>query len=197
MILSSKEALLVSAADNKEIFLFDPKTTAVLHKFRDDSLTESLAYYPSAQQVIAQQTGRTFLSVWSSDSIQPELRVSLDDRMSVLELTSDGHFLVGGSGKGMVYLWEMPCGLLLAKKNTNGEEIRAVIEYKEGHLITVSKSEVHLWPLSAFFINQEGSSLKRYHCSEAILKATLTRDILALLSQRTLTLLQCSLEGGK
>ena len=35
MILSSKEVVLMRAADNKELFLFDPKTTAVLHKFRE------------------------------------------------------------------------------------------------------------------------------------------------------------------
>lgn len=152
MILSSKEALLVRASENKEVFLFDPKTTAVLHKFRDESHVQTLAYYPPAQQMLAQQAGKTFLSVWGSDSLQPESRVSLEDRMSVLEVSSDGHFLMGGSAHGVVYLWEMPCGLLLAKKNTNGEEINSIIEYKDGHLITVSKSEVHLWPLSAMLI---------------------------------------------
>jgi hypothetical protein len=35
MILPSKEILLVSASQQKELFLFDPKTTAVIHKFRD------------------------------------------------------------------------------------------------------------------------------------------------------------------
>ena len=36
-----------------------------------------MCYYPSSQQVLAQQAGRTFLSVWGADSLQPELRVSL------------------------------------------------------------------------------------------------------------------------
>lgn len=40
MILSSKQALIISANENKEFFMFDPKTTAVLHKYRTQEAIE-------------------------------------------------------------------------------------------------------------------------------------------------------------
>ena len=39
--------------------------------------------------------------------------------MSCLQVSSDGGYLYGGGVNGLVYLWEMPSGLLLGKKNTN------------------------------------------------------------------------------
>lgn len=68
MILSSKECLIISSQENREFFLFDPKTTAVLHKYRDDCFLSSLAYYTRSQQILGQQINKTFVNVWSYDS---------------------------------------------------------------------------------------------------------------------------------
>jgi hypothetical protein len=57
----------------------------------------------------------------------------------------------------------MPGGILLKKKAIHSAEIRAVIEYKNNHLLTVSKNEAKLWALSSFFIESESTiPLKQY-----------------------------------
>jgi len=102
MILSSKEVILVNAAENKELFMFDPKTTAVLHKYRDETwIVPSITYYPNSQQLLAPQINKTFVSVWNSDKESPELKISMNEAMTVLQISSNGHYLYGGSLSGI------------------------------------------------------------------------------------------------
>lgn len=81
--------------------MFDPKTTAVLHKYREECpLLGSKLYCPLSQQVVGQQSGRTFLSVWSWDAHEAEMKISMTETLSALALSADGHFLMGGSATG-------------------------------------------------------------------------------------------------
>lgn len=60
---------MVSSTENKEFFLFDPKTTAVLHKYRtQENISPPLAYHQHSQQIICQQINKTFISVWNWDA---------------------------------------------------------------------------------------------------------------------------------
>lgn len=68
MIISSKEALLITAHEHKEFFMFDPKTTAVLHKYRTPDMLTNLVYHQHSQQILAQQTAKTFISLWNWDN---------------------------------------------------------------------------------------------------------------------------------
>lgn len=72
LIIPSREVAIISASENKEIFLFDPKTTAVIQKYKDDAyISSTIAYYPNAQQFVAPQQSKTFLNVWSTDANEP------------------------------------------------------------------------------------------------------------------------------
>jgi WD40 repeat protein len=116
MILPSKECLIINSQENKEFFLFDPKTTAVLHKYRDDCHLSNLAYYPRSQQILGQQNNKTFVNVWSYDSQEAEIRISMNETMMVLQVSKDSHYLIGGGITGNVYFWELPNGILIKKK---------------------------------------------------------------------------------
>lgn len=68
----------MSASEGKEFFMFDPKTTAVLHKYRDEcALQPRKLYCPLSQQLVAQQTGKTFLSLWNWDAQEADMKISL------------------------------------------------------------------------------------------------------------------------
>ena len=59
---------MVSSSEHKEFFMFDPKTTAVMHKYRTQELiAPPLAYHSYSQQVVGQQVNKTFVSVWNWD----------------------------------------------------------------------------------------------------------------------------------
>lgn len=89
----------------------------------------------------------------------------------------------------------MPGGILLKKKAIHSAEIRAVIEYKNNHLLTLSKNEAKLWALSSFFIEAESTiPLKQYASILEIVSAAESRNILALLTHKSLSFLQCSLQ---
>ena len=104
MIISSKEALLITANDHKEFFMFDPKTTAVLHKYRTQEMLTHIAYHQHSQQILAQQLDKTFISLWNWDSQEVEIKMSLSETMSTLKMSGDSHYLLGGSSTGSNYL---------------------------------------------------------------------------------------------
>ena len=81
--------------------MFDPKTTAVMHKYHTVEHLLPPQYYPHSQQIVAQQSSKTFLSVFNWDGQEVELKVSMTESMAVLRFSEDGHYLYGGSGTGM------------------------------------------------------------------------------------------------
>lgn len=102
MIFPSKELTLITANENKEIFMFDPKTTAITHKYRDDTcVVPGFTYSPLSQQIIAPQISKSFISVWSWNGLETDLKISMSETLSVLHTSSDGHFLYGGSLTGI------------------------------------------------------------------------------------------------
>lgn len=81
--------------------MFDPKTTAVLHKYRtQEHLMSHIVYYQQAQQIVAQQVGKTFVSVWNWDAQEVDIKISLVELMTAFCLSKDGHYLYGGSSTG-------------------------------------------------------------------------------------------------
>lgn len=76
-----------------------------MHKYRDDCFLSSLAYYPRSQQILGQQVNKTFLNVWSYDSQEAELRVSMNETMTSLLVSEDNHYLIGGGVTGNLYVW--------------------------------------------------------------------------------------------
>jgi hypothetical protein len=82
--------------------MFDPKTTAITHKYRDDTcVIPGFTYCPLSQQIIAPQISKSFISVWSWDALETELKISMSEILSVVHTSSDGHFLYGGSVTGI------------------------------------------------------------------------------------------------
>ena len=196
MILSSKECLIISSQENREFFLFDPKTTAVLHKYRDDCFLSSLAYYPRSQQILGQQVNKTFVNVWSYDSQEAELRVSMNETMTALLVSQDNHYLIGGGITGNLYVWELPNGILIKKKMVHSTEVKHVLEYENHHVITASKNEVKIWPLSSLFIEVDHSSaLKTYTSVLDIISVGHARNILAVMTHKSVSFLQLSLQS--
>lgn len=73
MIIPSKEVLLITPTDSKDIFLFDPKTACVLHKYTTESAVASaLAYYQQGQQFIIPHLNNTYVNVWETDAQEPK-----------------------------------------------------------------------------------------------------------------------------
>lgn len=69
LIIPSKQLLLITAEDSKQIFLFDPKTTSVHTKYHSQaSISKTLAYYPHSNQFITSYNNKTFVTVWSTDN---------------------------------------------------------------------------------------------------------------------------------
>jgi hypothetical protein len=72
-----------------------------LHKYRTQELVmPHHVYYQQAQQVVAQQVGKTFVSVWNWDSQEVELKISMTEIMTAFALSEDGHYLYGGGSTG-------------------------------------------------------------------------------------------------
>lgn len=58
--------------------MFDPKTTAVLHKYRtQEPIEPHHVYHQHSQQILAQQVGKTFMSVWNWEAQEVELKMSM------------------------------------------------------------------------------------------------------------------------
>lgn len=90
--------------------MLDPKTTSVAHKYRDDAhILPSLAYYQPSQQLIAPQLNKTFVTVWNADAQEAELKISLSEGMTVLQVSQDGHYLFGGSSTGTPLVMQAIC----------------------------------------------------------------------------------------
>lgn len=78
-------------------------------------------------------------------------------------MSRDTHYMMGGGATGNLYFWELPSGLLVRKKAVHSAEVRHVLEYEGHHLITASRNEIKLWPLSSLFIDTDhASALKSY-----------------------------------
>lgn len=166
-----------------------------MHKYRDDCFLSGLAYYPRSQQLLGQQLSKTFLSVWCYDAQEAELRVSMAETMTALLVSADGHYLIGGGVTGNLYVWELPNGILIKKKMVHATEVKQVLEYENHHIVTASKNEVKIWPLSSFFIEADHSSaLKTYTSVLDIVSVGHARNILAVLTHKSLTFLQLSLQ---
>jgi hypothetical protein len=84
--------------------------------------------------------------------------------MTVLSITPDGHFLIGGSITGNLYYWELPTGILLKKKSLHPTAMISILHFKQNHLITVSKAEVKIWSLYSILIEEDNSpSIKQFN----------------------------------
>lgn len=95
---------------------------------------------------------------------------------------------------GTVYLWEMPSGILLKKKNMHTGAIVAIVPYSNNHVISASKTEVKIWSLSSLLIEEDNSpALKQYTSVLDILAVSLSRNVIAVLTHKNLTLFNGSL----
>lgn len=159
LIIPSKELLLITAEESKEIFLFDPKTTSVLTKYHSEpAMSKALAYYPNSNQFLTSFNNKTFITVWSSDCQEPLNKVSTVDMITFMKVSKDKNILFAGSHNGNLYIWEIPTGILIRKASVHGGEVKKIIEYKRGYLMTCSSKEVKIWSLSSFYIERERST---------------------------------------
>jgi WD40 repeat protein len=69
-----------------------------------------------------------------------------------MTVSNQGNILFAGSSNGVLYVWDLPSGILLRKLSVHSNEIKKVINFKFGYLLTASKNEVKIWPLSAFLL---------------------------------------------
>ena len=123
------------------------------------------------------------------------MRVSLAESLSSFTVSSDGHYLLGGAVTGNLYFWELPSGLLIRKKVVHASEVRRILEYRNHHIITASRNEVKVWPLSSLFIEVEHSAaLKTYSSVLDIVDVAESRNILAVLTNKSVSFLQLSLD---
>jgi WD40 repeat protein len=72
--------------------------------------------------------------------------------ITYLLVSRDGTVLFAGSHAGNLYVWELPTGILIKKTSCHSGEIRKIIEYKPGYLMTCTQKEVKIWSLSSFYL---------------------------------------------
>jgi hypothetical protein len=91
----------------------------------------------------------------------------------------------------------MPNGILIKKKMVHSTEVKHVFEYHNHHIITASKSEVKVWPLASLFIDVDHSTaLKTYTSVLEIISAAESRNILVVLTHKSVAFLQLSLQSS-
>jgi hypothetical protein len=74
--------------------------------------------------------------------------------------------------------------------------VRQVLEFSSHHLITASRSEVKLWPLSSLFIELDNASpLKTYSSVLEIVAVAESRNLLVVLTHKSVSFLQLSLQA--
>ena len=128
LIIPSKELLLVTAEESKEIFLFDPKTSSVLTKYHSEpGMSKALAYYPNSNQFLTSFNNKTFITVWSSDSQEPLSKISSVDMITFMTVSKDKNILFAGSQNGNLYIWELPTGILVRKASIHSGEVKKII----------------------------------------------------------------------
>jgi len=116
LIIPSKELLLITAEESKEIFLFDPKTTAVQTKYHSEpSISKTLAYYPNSNQFLTSYNNKTFITVWSTDCQESLNKVSTVDMITFMSVSKDKNILFAGSQNGNLFIWELPTRILIRK----------------------------------------------------------------------------------
>jgi hypothetical protein len=86
---------------------------------------------------------------------------------------------------------------LLKKKSLHASAIIKILPFRDNHIITVSKTELKIWSLSSLLIEQDSSpALKQYSTILDILSVDHTRNIIAVLTHKSLVLLNGSLSQG-
>ena len=84
--------------------------------------------------------------------------------------------------------------MLLKKKSLHSSAIVKVIPYSNNHIVTVSKSELKIWPLSSLLLEEDNCPpLKHYNSLLDILSCGISRNIFGVLTHKNLTLLNGSL----
>lgn len=69
-----------------------------------------------------------------------------------MTISNAGNILFAGSSNGVLYIWDLPSGILLKKSSVHSNEIKKIINFKSGYLLTVSKNEIKIWVLSSFLL---------------------------------------------
>lgn len=64
------------------------------------------------------------------------------------------------------------------------------------HLLTASPQEVKIWPMASILIDDHSAALKSYSSVLEIVAVAESRNLLAVLTHKSLSLLQLSIEGN-
>lgn len=72
------------------------------------------------------QAKKPSISIWSWGKAQPIMQCHVQEVMSCLESDRYGAYIIGGSKKGMIYIWEVATGALLTSWQAHFKEVTRV-----------------------------------------------------------------------
>jgi WD40 repeat protein len=108
--------------------------------------------------------------------------------ITCLQISTDKNILFGGSNTGNLYIWELPSGILIRKVSIHSGEIKKIVEYKSGYLMTSSQKDVKIWSLSSFYIETERSTpIKIVNSILDIIDVEYARNIFIVLTSKSVT----------
>ena len=86
--------------------------TALVSVRRSQTAAHGLAYTPA--HVLAQQSDRSIINVYSSRGPTLETAVPFPEAFTALAASPCGHYVAGGTQSGRVYLWQLASGRVAA-----------------------------------------------------------------------------------
>lgn len=102
-------------------------------------------------------------------------------------MSKDKNVLFAGSANGSLYVWEMPSGILIKKMAAHSSEVKRIVEYKPGYLMTCSSREIKFWPLLSLYIETERSTpIKTINSVLDIISVEYVRNVIFSLTSKSL-----------
>lgn len=200
MIIPSKELLLISSQEKKEIHLFDPKTACVLYTYQTDStLASSAEYCPSSQQILAAHLNNSFINVYDWDNLEPKKQsIGNEDKITAMKIQGSNSLWMG-SASGNLYLYELPSELLIRKFQAHlsrDNAITSIYVDRLGRVITSTKREIKMWEMKDIFdAKKKPVPNKTLNFSTTIVEVEIVRDILCVVNEKNIEFFYvCNLE---
>lgn len=143
------ECLLASSEKGGGVaHVIDSQTGGSKHVLKD-CRPASRGMCATAGFVLAADSGRSFVHMWSWRKEQPRFRCQMPERLLSLVCTIDGAHCVGGSASGKLYLWEVPTGRLLCTWDGHFKAVTAcATALMDGFLLSAGEDAIlHAWNL--------------------------------------------------
>ncbi|CAI2367477.1 unnamed protein product [Moneuplotes crassus] len=153
--------IMTSAAAHDEITVWDPKTRAQLHTFRE------LKFKPASNTlcvtnecggvVLCASSTKTQLVVWDFNSSTKLFAISTKEPITCLKIMNKGAHIIAGTKGGRINIWNSQSGKLIADSSAHFEEITHMSLDANDTLLLTGSSEgnAKLWSIGDLIVTSE------------------------------------------